>query len=147
MAETTTAINACDAQIYLDNASGTPVEISGSSNSAELGRTRDTSEYTVFGTQWKKRTQCKKDGTLNINVVYTTAASEAMDLFNQWFDAGGRRTVIIDVPNSNIGSDRYYGEFLLTNLPMPFVSDEAGPVMVAAELLPDGPIHRTTVGS
>lgn len=147
MAETSTAINACNARVYMDNAQGALVEVTGSANKAELNKSRETADYTVFGSDWKRRLQCKKDGSLDLTFIYTTAANEGIDLLQQWFDAGGLRTWVIDENGGATGNDRHTGEFFLTELGIPHDSSEAGPIMVTASLLPDGAIHKQTIGS
>lgn len=147
MAATTTAINACDAVIQLDDDLGALQDISGSSNNAELGFTQEVGEYQVFGGGWVKRLACARDATLSLSLVYTTATDEAMDVLKDWFfsNPGTKRTCQIDVPDSTSGNDRYSGEFYLVSLDIPLDVEEAGPIMCSAELAPDGGVTLAVI--
>lgn len=137
MAETQTAVNACNVVILLDNASDVPTDISGSSNTASISMSKETGEYRVFGGNWVKRLDCKKDATISLQVIYTTAANEGLDLLRDWwFTGSGTRGVWICIPDDSAGSDRYSAECLLTSLDLPVDASEAGPIMVSCELVP-----------
>ena len=75
MAETTTAVNACDVEIWVDNSSGTPTDLSGSSNAVSMTVNVETGQYRVFSNRWKKSLECGKDLTMTVNAVYTTSAT------------------------------------------------------------------------
>lgn len=152
MPETSTAINACDVSIHLEDGTGTGTlhDISGSSNSASLSFSQEIADYRVFGTRWKKRMVCAKDATLSLNVVYTTAQNEGLDLLRDWFfgaNSNVARTVRIMVPNDEIGGDDYQGEFLISSMDIPLEADEAGPIMVSAELMPMGEVLYGTIAT
>jgi len=149
MAETTTAINACDASVWLDDDAGTPVDISGSTNEVDINFDNEMGEYTVFGNRWKRRTECGKDASFTLQVVYTTQTDEGFDLLKQWFfaHAPGNRTISIYLPNKNVGSDHYTMEAKLANLAFTATAGEGDPMMVSAELLPDGEVTHTTLST
>jgi len=145
MAQTTTAINACNAVIEIDDDGGTPVNISGSSNNANLSINKALGEGFTFDGDWAFRLECKKNGSLDIEAIYTTASNEARDLLETWFENGGNRTVII-YPNGKTNGERMYsGEFKLGDFdPLQLSASEAAPMKIAAKLQPDGAIAFAT---
>lgn len=143
MAETTTAVNACDVKIHVDNSSGVPVDISGSSNRASLELRQTVESYRVFGQRWMKRKTCAKEGTVQLDVVYSEAADEGLDILRDWWfsnDSGTPRTVRLMVPSDAVGDDDYMGEFVLENLSIPIDAGQTGPIIVSATLLSEGAI-------
>lgn len=142
MAQTTTAINACSAVIELDDAGGTPVDISGSSNNASLSVTMETGTGVSFEGGWNFRAQCKKDGSLELSVMWTTASNEGRDLLEAWFAATspGKRTVSVYPNGKTTGQRVYTGEFRITELSIPMTAGDAAPIVVSATLEPDGEI-------
>lgn len=142
MAQTTTAVNACDAKIMLDAANGTPADISGSSNSAAINFENEIGEVKVFGSGWKSRLSCGQDATLKLTAVYTTAVAEALALLRGWQTSTHTvpRTISISVPDDEIGSDVYSGEWLISTLDIPLEADDADPILVDGEFLPNGPV-------
>lgn len=148
MPATSTAINACDVSLYVDNSSNELVDISGSSNGVTLDFSQEVEGFRVFGSRWQRRLACTKDATLSVNIIYTTAADEGLDLLRDWFFSAGSntpRTVRILVPDNSPGSDDYQGEFIISSLSIPMDGTAAGPITVAVELMPDGEItHATT---
>lgn len=146
MAATTTAISASDAVISLDNAGGTLTDISGSSNSLTLTLNKALGDFNVFGLDWGKSQEGKRRATVSMQIVYTTTASEAIDLLNAWYFSGsGVRTLRVDVPDSNTGSDRYEMEVLLESLEWTADSSADGPSMVSVSLRADGEVTLTTI--
>lgn len=144
MAQTTTAVNACDAVIELDGTGGTLVDISGSSNSVEIEFDNDIGEYKTFASDWKGRIDCGKDAKIKLKIVYTTATAEAMRILLDWyFNTGGAKTFRVAVPSSGAGSDRFTCEVRLESFPIPMPSDEPNPIMVELSLLPDGAVTWT----
>ena len=87
MAQTTTHVNACDASIWLDNAAGTPIDISGSSNSITMNFSREIGELRTFQVKWPVRLGCGKDAEFTLRVVYSTASDEGMDILKNWYFA------------------------------------------------------------
>lgn len=144
MAQTTTAINACGARIELDNSGGTPVDISGSSNTANLTVSKETATGVTFEGDWNFRLQCKKDGSLEISTMWTTAAAEGRAILEEWFDSGGARTISVYPNGTGIGERVYTGEFVLTELSIPMTGGDAAPIVVSATLEPDGAIDFAT---
>ncbi|MBK8023518.1 MAG: hypothetical protein IPK19_19315 [Chloroflexi bacterium] len=134
--------------MWIDDAAGSPVDVSGSANRVRMEFTQEVERYRVFGEGWVRRLAAGKDGALTLDVVYSTAADEGLALLRGWFfGAASRtpRTVRVQVPNGSAGSDRYAGEFLLARLALPLDAAQAEPVTVTAELLPHGPVSHSTV--
>ena len=149
MAQTTTAINACDAAIWLDDESGTPVDISGSSSTFNLDLTQDTAQVPTFQSDWKIVLSCGRGATASLDVVYTTTADEAIDLLKDWFFnyKNTKRTLSLYVPDKNVGSDHYYGEFLLAGLSIPVSGGAPDPIVVSASLELSGALTWTVAAT
>ena len=149
MTISTTARNACDIGIRLDNASGTLTDISGSSNAVTLTLSQNVGESRVFGSRWPAREVCGKDAKVALTVLYTTASDEGYDILANWFNETDPqpRTLYLYFPNKNVGSDVYYGEFVLESYETPATAGEAAPIMVSASLLIDGAITYTVAAT
>lgn len=146
MAATTTAINACDASVWLDNASGTAKDMSGSSNVMDMNFDKEIGEFKPFQSRWKTRLECGKDAEFTLTAAYSTATDEALDILKNWFFAAdpNARTLKVYLPDKNVGSDVYSCECRLKSLKIPADSKEAGPIMVTAVFVPDGAVTLTT---
>ena len=149
MAQTTTQFSAKDAQIYLDDAGGDLVELSGSLNKVELDRENKIGEFETFQSDFPVRSVGKKDASLSMDFVASTATDEGKDILDEWYHGGddSPRTVRVDVPDSSVGSTRYEGEFLLETLNMPLDASDANPVMIKAAFKPSGQVTKTTITS
>ena len=147
MAQTTTHIAACNAIVEVDNASGTATDISGSANTASIDFSRDIGEGTTFTGDFKLRTECKRDASLSIAVLWTTAAGEARDLMEEWYDTGGRRTISIYPNGKVIGSRFYTGEWRLSTASIPIDSSSADVIKMDFEAVADGAVGFMNVGS
>lgn len=144
MAASTTIFNGCDCVILLDNSSGTPVDISGSSNNVEYDFQNEVGEFKPFGTDWKSRITCGKDATIKLRIVASTAAAEAMRNVLDWFfNTDGQKTLTVDFPSSASGGVRLSGECVLESFNIPLAADDANPVMIDVNLLPSGAITPT----
>lgn len=145
MTQTTTAVNACDVAIWLDDDAGVPKDISGSSNTASMNFSNQLGAVRNFGTRWQIRLECGKDATFDLSAVYSTAADEAVDILKNWyFNNPGDRTLTIYIPDKNVGSDMYQCEARLQDLKIPVEAASADPIVVTATLLPNGPVTLTT---
>jgi len=147
MAQTTTALSACDAVIEVDNDAGTPVDISGSSNNASLSMTRDVGEATTFDGDYKIRTECKRDASMSLKAFWTTAAAEARATLEEWFDTGGKRTITVYPGGKVIGRRYYTGEFFLSGFDIAIDAGEAGPMSLDLEAVSSGAVGFLNVGS
>lgn len=147
MTQTTTAINGCDAAIWCDDDSGTLKDISGSSNEFALDLKINVGATPTFGSRWPKRLMCGRDASLKLVVVYTTAADEGADIIKSWAlqqTDPGPRTIKLYVPDKNVGSDVYSGEWVLESASWDVKAGEAAPLTIEATLLPDGAVTLAT---
>ena len=149
MAQSTTTQNACNVQAYVDNASGTLTEISGSSNNASIDMSTQTAETFTFQGQWSIRKACKTSATVSIQVLYSMTADEGLDILRDWYftNAGEIRTFQVDIPDSTNNSDRYSGEFVLESFNIPISADDAGVILCSASLLNSGEFSHSTIVS
>lgn len=149
MTVTTTPIVATNCVIKLDNASGSPTDISGSSNRVELSLEHGVGEFRPFSTQWKSRVVVGKDVGVTLNIVCSTATDEAFDILKNWYFGGddSARTLTIQVPDGSPGSDQYEGEFVLMSAPVSLDAEADEVVMVSTELRSHGEVALTTVST
>lgn len=149
MAQTTTAENACDVVLTVDNASGTPVDVSGSTNQANMDLSATSAETFTFQGDWAIKKTCKKAVAVAVQALYSVTETEALNIFMDWFfnSLGTSRTVQIDIPDSSVGSDRYSGEFTLENVSVPLTADDAGVILASIALSNDGTVTRSTIAS
>lgn len=151
MAQTTTAYNACDVVVKLDDDVGVLQDVSGSLNKATFSVPANIAEFRTFGTVWPGRLCCGMDGPLTLNGWASTAADEVLDLLKKWRFASGapcsKRTVEIFMPDSSAGSDKYSGEYLLENLEYDLTAGEGKPIPITATLALSGELDYTVVAS
>lgn len=149
MTVTTTPVVATNCVIKLDNAAGSPTDISGSSNRVELSLEHGVGEFRPFSTQWKSRVVVGKDVGVTLNIVCSTATDEAFDILKNWYFGGddSARTLTIQVPDGSPGSDQYEGEFVLMSAPVSLDAEADEVVMVSAELRSHGEVTLTAVGT
>jgi hypothetical protein len=149
MAISTTTINACDVVVKLANDVGTLVDISGSSNTVQIDLTMNIGDKRVFGSRWPARKECGKDTKVRLDVLYSTASGEAMDLLKQWYFSAspGARELHIYLPTSGVGADEYFGTFVLESMSIPATAGEAEPITVSANLSVSGEFRLTTQAS
>lgn len=141
MPASTTAVNACDVVIWMEDNGGNLVDVSGNSNNFSLDFNRDIGEFKPFGSKWRTRLDCGKDASLSLDLVFTTTLAEGLQMLQDWFFNGsGAREFNIDVPDSNPGSDRYEGDFVLESFNIPGDSSSADPIVCSASLKPDGQV-------
>lgn len=146
MAESSQALNACNAVIEVDDGTGTPVDVSGEANSASLEFTTQTSEYFTFGGGFARRLQCKEDASLELTLLWTRGGTEARALFEAWLKAKGTRTVsVYPEGNANNGDRQYTGEFVLESYNFDMDATAADPMTITASLMPDGEVTLSTV--
>ena len=150
MAATGTPRNACDVAIWLDNAAGTPVDISGSSNQVDIALDFKLGEYTVFGACCTYRLECGSDATITLNAIYSTAAAEARETLHLWATQGcekNARTISVYLPDKNVGSEKWSGEFRLESLNITADHNDAGPMPITAVFKPHGCVTYTVAAT
>ena len=149
MAQTTTAVNACNIVIALDDDGGTLTDISGSANAISLEFTINAAEGYTFDGDFPIRKTCGKNCTGTLTVMYTETADEGWDLVKGWYHVydGVARTMRIDIPSTGGGNDRYEGEFVLLSYSHEFTADDAAPILVECEIAGDGEIYLLEIGT
>lgn len=149
MAQSTTVVNACDASVWLDDALGTPTNISGSSNVVNMDFDQELGEFRTFQSKWKGRLECGKDAAFEIILLYSTTANEAYDILKTWFFAAspGDRSLSVYLPDKNVGSDHYSAEVKLDDFNVPSNHEDPGPITVTMHLLPNGEVSHDTAAT
>lgn len=147
MAQTSTAVNALNCVIMLDDDADTPVDISGDLNEVSLEFEQELGEYRTFTNEWMKRLDGGKDISIDMSAIYSQVDIEARNIIEDWYEAKGARTLTIDVPDSLAGSRRYSGEARIEGMSIPLDVNEAAPIMLAAALKGDGVWTIVTIGS
>ena len=150
MAQTTTQVNACDVAIWMDDDTGTLRDVSGSTNKASLTLTLEAGMTRTFGTKWPTRAVCAKDAKIALSIVYSEASDEAMDIWKNWYfaNAPGARTVKIYIPDKNVGSDVYSGEFVIDgDAEIPLEAAKAEPIVVNVTLSVTGELSWSTLAT
>ena len=146
--QTTSAINACNAVIKLQNVQGSMIDISGSANDASMDLTNDLGKLHTFGTRFPVRLECKSDASISLKAVYSTPDNEALGILKDWyFVTRGKKVITIDVPDSDAGSDRYTFDVFLEKLNIPLKADDANPILVSADLKPTGTFTLAAIAS
>lgn len=138
MPATSNAFNACNAVIYMADANGNMINISGMSNEIAFDRTKLIGEFTVFGDQWTYRLDCKRDSTIDLTIIASEDVNGAFDMLNDWFEGTGARRFIVYPHEESIGRLRFDGYFVLESLNIPLKANEAAPIMVKAALKATG---------
>jgi hypothetical protein len=141
MPTATDVINACGANVKLDNASNTLVDISGTGNEANIDLDQELGEYKVFGNAYKYRIACARDGSVELTVFYSTSSADGFALLKDWYFNSPNTARTLKV---TVGSDEYTGEMMLEKLTFPLKADEAKPIAVKASLKAHGAIIQTT---
>lgn len=150
MTVTSTTIAATNCGIWLDNAAGTLTDISGSTNSVTITPEHGVADWRVFGSAWHQRKVIGKSVTMAIKAVYTTDAAEVTKLLENWWSGGNdaARTMTVYVPDKNVGSGVYSGEFVLSSPPVVTLDAEADDVVrVDAELQSHGAVTFGTAAT
>ena len=148
MAQTTTAVNACDAAVWLDDAAGVQRDISGSSNVVTINFDNDIGEVQTFGSNWKIRLECGQDASFEIVAVYSTTTNEAVDILKNWFfGTRGDRSLSIYIPDKDVGSDHYSAEVKLDDWEFTASHDDPAAIAVTMRLLPNRAVTWTTAST
>lgn len=151
MAQTTTHISFESAAIFLDTAGGTLTNISGSTNKGSVTVNTPVEKTTTFDGDYPIASVGKDGVTINLEIIYSTTADEAMDIIKRWkfvsTEREGSRTCTIEIPDATTGSDQYSGEFKLSNLEIAQDSSSANVSIVTAVLENDGAFSWTITTS
>ena len=149
MSQSTTVFSACDVSVWLDDVNGTPVDISGSSNSVTLNFEHEIGQYIAFGGRWPNRLECGKDASFDITVLYSLTVNEGADVLIDWFFASppGDRTVSFYFPDKDVGSDHFSAEVKIEHMDFSGAAGSGDPVEINARLLPNGEVTHTTAST
>lgn len=148
MAQTTTAVNACDTSVWLDNDAGTLTDISGDTNVLDCNFDNDLGAYVTFQEKWPRRLECGKDATFTLTGVYSTTADEMKDIILDWyFGTGGDKSFAFYLPDKDVGSDYFHCEVKLENFRFTPSRAEPGAIQVTVVLRPSGAVTRSTAGT
>jgi len=150
MAQSISQVNGCDLVVKLDNGSGIPIDISGSSNSVNTERLVEVgSGVKTFGSSFPIRAACGKDANISLKAVYSGDDAEATFMLNDWYENHHKdhRTLQVDCPDSLPGSDRYIFEVFLTSLKIDYMAGQADPILVEATFKPTGTFSWAVVAS
>lgn len=149
MPETTTAKNACNVGVHLADHDGILHDISGSSNRVEFQFSKQLGEYQVFGGSWVKRLSCKRDATVTLQIVYSTAADEGWSVIKDWWDnyPDEARRMRVFIPEEEIGADDFDGLYLISTMSVPADGTQAGPIMPSITLMQTDGIAINTVAT
>jgi len=147
--QTTTAVNACDVDIWLDNAANTLTDIGGGTNKIDLEFDHELGEYRAFGNKWRGRLECGKDAKFTLYVIYSTTATEAMKIIESWFHANvpGARSLKIYVPTKSAGAAVYSCEARIDEYKFTVDVNDPNAVMATVVLLPDGAVTYSTAAT
>lgn len=140
MPQTALAISSCNALLEMDNAAGTPTDISGASNRTNLTFNRNIGSAVTFVGEYPIRVECKRDSSLEINVLWTRGNNEARRLIEDWYDAGGLRTFTVYPNAKDTGERTYSAEYFLQEFSFVFDASNADPVAMTVQLMPSGAI-------
>ena len=146
MAKTSTPVYKQQAVTSIDNASGTLTDITSTNSTITVALQRQSSETYVFGDDTAIQGIGKSTGTVSGTIVYSTNATEARAMYNQWYFSaeGTARTVTVDVPDSSTGSDRYSGELVLNSF-TPVDGDAGSGELMMMQVEMKGPISWTII--
>jgi len=146
MPQTTTAVNACDASIWIDNASGVLTDVSGSSNTINMSFAEQVGAVRNFGTRWEILLTCGLSAKFGFTAVYSTSATEAKAILLDWFfnKPGTNKTLKVYLPKKDVGADVYTAEVKLVTMPITVQAATAEPMQISCELQPDGAVTWVT---
>lgn len=149
MAQTITAATGIDSEVYLDDAGGNLTNISGSSSKLDLSPENKVGEMQTFGSRWMIRTVGGKNLQVKVTSVLSIGADEATEIILDWWNGGSDapRTARFDFPNSEVGSYRLEGEFVLADLPFVLDSGDANPAKLEYTLMNTGAVSYERITS
>lgn len=108
-------------RIILDNASLIPVDLSATVMSIQVSANRQVGSFFVLGEDYSRSNDGKASWTATLQFYMSLGAAEAYAHLLTWFAPGsgqrpGPRTIMIDTPDSEIGSRRVEGEVRIESL-------------------------------
>lgn len=103
-------------RIYVDNVGGTLTDIGASGTTFTLNILNMTGQYNTLNTPWTKTVDGPRGWSIDCELIAETGTN-GYSLLRDWIMATspGARTVRIDQPDSQPGSQRYEGECRVSN--------------------------------
>lgn len=102
-------------RLQVDDASGTPRDISNDVTSVDFGTSRGLAEVTGLDKSAMERLLLLSDGKVSIKGVFNDTANMSHDVFKTVTSSGGVRTVTIDPAGTTTGSARLSMEILFSS--------------------------------
>lgn len=135
-------------RIYVDNAGGTLTDIGGNGTTFALNVTNTTGQYNVLNTPWTKTVDGPRGWSADCELIAETGTN-GYSLLRDWIMAvsPGARTVRLDQPDSQPGSQRFEGEARISNANGLLNADASAgdPVRVTFTLSGDGALTASTI--
>ena len=135
-------------KLYIDNVGGTLTDISANESSFTLNVTNATAEYGVLNTVWKKSVDGMRGWSVDCELI-AEPGTNGYSLLRDWIMATspGARTVRMDQPDSQPGSQRYEGEARIQNTNGLLNANAMGsdPVKVTFTLIGDGALVASII--
>jgi hypothetical protein len=144
MASSTTMLYGTDCVIEAELGT-TTVDLSGSSNTATINLEMIIGEASVFNDKWPQRVMTAKNCTIDVAAWYSSAANEAADYFQDWFNeaAPEPREFSIYIPSKTVGAKVVNGNFVFNGLNIAAKTAETNPIPITMQLLNAGAITVT----
>lgn len=144
MATSTTMLYGTDCVIEAESGT-TTVDLSGSSNTANINLEMIIGEASVFNDKWPQRVMTAKNCTIEFAAWYSSAANEAADYFQDWYNeaAPTSRTFSIYIPSKTAGAKVVSGKFVFNGMKLGVKTAETQPIPISMELLNAGAITVT----
>lgn len=111
------AIALHDGVVKLDDAGGTPRDISSTTLGVTINVEKNVGGHHTIGNDWEAQTEGGKRWTADLEVIESTGSNEGHELLRAWMISGtGSRTLTVDSPDSSNGSLRFTGEVTLSGI-------------------------------
>lgn len=134
MAQTTTAVNACNAVIKVDKSNGAATDVSGSANVVRMRFRNRYSQWKHYDSDKQTRVLIGQELQADITVLYSTTDDEGLDILRDWCTGAltgtDARTLTVYIPDDGEGSDYYQAEVVPINWGTGLEAKEGGPVEV-----------------
>lgn len=144
MTSSTTLLYGTDCVIEAEKGT-TTADLSGSSNSATINLEMIIGEANVFNDKWPQRVMTAKNCTIDLAAWYSSAADEAADYFQDWFNeaAPEPREFSIYIPSKTAGAKVVNGDFVFNGLSIGAKAAETQPIPITVQLLNAGAVTVT----
>ncbi len=120
----------------------TTVDLSGSSNTANVNLDMIIGEAAVFNDKWPQRVMTAKNATVDLACWYSSAANEAADYFQDWYNeaAPATKTISIYIPSKTAGATKISAKWVFNGLKLGVKTAETQPIPVTVQLLNAGAV-------